>query len=233
MDERETMTLSEVAEYLQLAERTVLRMAQRGQIPAAKVASQWRFLRVLVREWVIAQMQGLPKVTADKMAGSSGELLPLLKVMRPELMAFGIRPAPKESILGQLVAPLVATASARDPTRLLMSLMERERMMSTGIGHGVAIPHPRQPIPGMFTEPLVVLGICPEGADYQAIDDQPVHVFFLICATRTEVHLDLMAKVGWLVRHPGLARLTVATSPDEATAALADMTRRLEEAPGK
>ena len=63
--DREMMTSAQVADYLQLAERTVLRMAQRGEIPAAKVASQWRFFRPIVREWVIAQMHGLPEGTAD------------------------------------------------------------------------------------------------------------------------------------------------------------------------
>ncbi|HEB11433.1 MAG TPA: DNA-binding protein, partial [Spirochaetales bacterium] len=44
------MTLSEVAQYLKLAEKTVLRMVHRGSIPAVKIASQWRFLRSVINE---------------------------------------------------------------------------------------------------------------------------------------------------------------------------------------
>ncbi len=233
MDDREVMTLPEVADYLQLAERTVLRMAQRGEIPAAKVASQWRFLRPLVREWVAARMQALPKATADRLARSSARLLPLTEVMRRELMVFGIRPGPKEEVLRQLVAPLISAAAVRDPARLLGSLMERERMMTTGIGHGVAVPHPRHPIPGMFPQPVVVFGLCPEGTDYQAIDAQHVHVFFLIGATWIGNHLDLMAKVGWLVRQPGLANLKAATGPEEAMTIINAMARALHEDAGR
>lgn len=225
------MTSSQVAEYLQLAERTVLRMAQRGEIPAAKVASQWRFLRSLIREWVVAQMQGPGGGTGDRAATSSSGLLPLPEAMRPELMLFDISPGPKQAILRHLVAPLIATSAVRDPTRLLASLIERERMMTTGIGHGVAVPHPRQPIAGMFPEPVVVFGVCPTGTDYQAIDDQLVYVFFLICAPRVEVHLDLMAKVAWLMRQPEIDDLKQADSADQVVSLVAQASGRIEEAP--
>ena len=57
----EVMTLSEVAAYLRLAERTVLRMVHKEQIPCAKVASQWRFLRSMIDDWLITKMQVVPK----------------------------------------------------------------------------------------------------------------------------------------------------------------------------
>ena len=60
---------------------------------------------------------------------------------------------------------------------------------------------------------VVAVGVCRAGTDFDAVDDQRVHVFFVICATRDEVHLRLMAKVAWLVRHGDLvARLRTADS---------------------
>ena len=93
--------------------------------------------------------------------------------------------------------------------------------MTTAVGHGVAIPHPRRPIPGMFPEPAIVLGLCRQGTDFHAVDDQLVHAFFLICATREELHLQLMAKVSWLSRRQTLGRLRSAGSANEAMAAVA------------
>jgi len=231
-DRGEMMTLAQVADYIQLAERTVLRMAQRGEIPAAKVASQWRFLRPLVREWVVAQMQGLPAETADRLAGGASGGLALKEVMRPELMLFDIPPGPKEDVLRRLVASLIGAAAVRDPTRLLAGLAERERMMTTGIGHGVAIPHPREALSGVFPEPVVVFGVCPQGTDYQAIDDQLVHAFFLIGATRTEIHLDLMAKIAWLLRQPEIEALKQATCADQVVSLVAAATGRIPERHG-
>jgi len=227
MDSREMMTLSEVAEYLELAPRTVLRMAQRGEIPAAKVASQWRFMRSLVRDWLVGQMQAFPPAEAKGDVRSEQSLLPLGEVLRPELMTFDIKPGPKESILRRLSVPLLETGFAKDTSRLLNSLLERERMMTTAVGHGIAIPHPRRAITGMFSEPAIALGICPEGTDFRAIDDQLVHVFFLICATRDEIHLRLMANVSWVARQEGtIARLRQASSPQEVASIVAECSPR-------
>ena len=226
--DNEVMTLGEVAEYLHLAERTVLRMAQRGEIPAAKVASQWRFLRPLVREWLVGQMQALPEREVSHAAGTAREILPLTEVLRPELMVFGLRPGPKDHVLRQLVAPLLKTGFARDTTRFLQSLVDRERMMTTAVGHGIAIPHPRRPIAGMFREPAITLGICPDGTDFQAIDDQRVHLFFLICATRIEIHLQLMAKISWLSRQEAFGELQRTCCPAEVLAAVGRAVRGAE-----
>ena len=220
----EIMTLAEVAEYLQLAERTVLRMAQRGDIPAAKVASQWRFMRPLVREWLVGRMQAFPTQTTLPAAGDLKDpLLPLCEILHPELMTFDLEPGPKESILRQLLAPLLKTGFAKDTNLLLGGLLDRERMMTTAVGHGIAIPHPRRLMGGMFPEPAVALGICPKGTDFGAIDDQLVHIFFLTCATREEIHLRLMANISLLTRREGvIAKLRNTTSPQEVVALIVE-----------
>jgi nitrogen PTS system EIIA component len=212
----EIMTLAEVAEYLQLAERTVLRMAQRGDIPAAKVASQWRFMRSLIREWLVGQMQSFPDPEIIPPADLNDPLLPLREILNPELMTFDLAPGPKESILRQLLAPLLKSGFAKDTNLLLGGLLDRERMLTTAVGHGIAIPHPRRLISGMFPEPAVALGICPKGTDFGAIDDRLVHIFFLVCATREEIHLRLMANISLLARRDGVvAKLRDVKSPQE------------------
>ncbi len=213
----EVMTLREVAAYLKLAERTVLRMAQRGEIPAAKIASQWRFLRAVVRDWVAAQMQSLP---APAPGAPGGPHFQLDELLRPELMRFNVQAGPKEAVLRQLVAPLAEAGVAREPGRLLAGLLERERMLTTAIGHGVALPHPRQVLPGMFTEPALVLGVCPDGTDFAAVDDRRVHVFLLICATREPVHLAMMARVAWFLRCEGVLEGLAAARASADVAAL-------------
>ena len=219
----EIMTLAEVAEYLQLAERTVLRMAQRGDIPAAKVASQWRFMRLLVREWLVGQMQAFPAQAITPTGDLKDPLLPLREILHPELMTFDLEPGPKESILRQLLAPLLRTGFAKDTNLLLTGLLDRERMMTTAVGHGIAIPHPRRLMSGMFPEPAVALGICPKGTDFGAIDDQLVHVFFLTCATREEIHLRLMANLSLLTRREDMiAELRNSTSPPQVVALVSE-----------
>jgi excisionase family DNA binding protein len=215
-DKNEVMTLAEVADFLQLAEKTVLRMAHKGQIPAAKVASQWRFLRSIIKDWLASQMQIVSSPKIPYLAANNRDISQLNGIIRPDLIRTVIQPGSKDTILKQLITPLRETGFAQQPELFLQKTMEREKMMTTAIGHGVAMPHPRKPIENMFPEPAIVVGICPKGTNFDAIDDQLVHLFFLICATREEIHLQLMAKIGWLIRNKKiLAKLKQATSKEQ------------------
>lgn len=225
----EIMTLAEVAQYLQLAEKTVLRMVQRGEIPAAKIASQWRFMRPVIRDWLAGQMLSMPSSELESLARKEKTILPLNEVFHSNLMVLKIMPGPKESILKQLVVPLHKTSFARNTAVLLQSLIARERMMTTAVGHGIAMPHPRKPIAGMFAEPAIVLGVCPKGTNFEAVDDQLVHLFFLICATREEIHLQLMAKVSWLARHETfVSELRQASSKSQAIKIMTRASKKLD-----
>src|SRR3989339_1377334 len=134
------MTLAEVAEYLHRADRTVRRMAQKSEIPAAKIASQWRFIRSVVRDWVAAKMQTLP---AEQLSlASTHNLLTLGEVVREDLVNIDITAGPKQAVLKQLVEPLTNSGIIADTGVLLESLIERERLMTTAVGHGIAIPCP-------------------------------------------------------------------------------------------
>ncbi len=197
---KEVMTLEEVADYLQVSEKSVLRMAQSGKIPAAKVASQWRFMRSVVDDWLMAQME-IPSVRSAPTRKEPARL-PLLTELMPEtLMNLEIQPDGKENVLTQLVEPLRTSKLLRQHRRFLESVLERESLVSTAIGHGIALPHPRRPLPGIFKEPNVVLGVCREGTDFNALDHQRTYVFFLLCAPSEDVQMRLLARVIQLGRH--------------------------------
>ena len=99
---REVMTLEEVAEYLQVSEKSVLRMAQSGKIPAAKVASQWRFMRSVVDDWLMAQME-IPSVRSAPARKEPPKLPPLTELMPASAMNLEVTPGTKDEVLKQLV----------------------------------------------------------------------------------------------------------------------------------
>lgn len=197
---KEVMTLEEVADYLQVSEKSVLRMAQSGKIPSAKVASQWRFMRTVVDDWLMAQME-IPSVRSAPTRKEPPKLPLLTQLIPPDLITLDILPSKKDSILKQLVEPLRTSKILRQSRRFLDLVLERESMVSTAIGHGIALPHPRRPLPGLFKEPNVVLGVCREGTDFEALDHQRTYVFFLLCAPTEDVQLRLLARVIHLGRH--------------------------------
>ena len=134
------MTLTEVAEYLRLAERTVLRMVHQGKIPCVKVASQWRFVKSFVDDWLLSKMN---IKTAKKEKNTSTDMEPISRMINEKYFISNIRPGPKNEILKQLINPLVSNGIIKDHEIFLQDLLEREQMVSTGLGKGIAIPHIR------------------------------------------------------------------------------------------
>ncbi|MGB7211488.1 MAG: PTS sugar transporter subunit IIA [Gemmatimonadales bacterium] len=104
----------------------------------------------------------------------------------------------KDEILAQLVALLEVDERSADA--LLKLLRRRETLGSTGVGRGIAIPHCRTPV---VTQLRLAFGRHDAGVDYRAIDDKPVHHFFLIVAPPIEVsnqYLPVLGKIAQLAK---------------------------------
>lgn len=94
-------------------------------------------------------------------------------------------------LLGQLAAPRLSNTSAFD---VFESLLQRERLGSTGIGYGIAIPHGRV---ADASKPVAILMTLAESIDFDAIDNQPVDIIFalLVPENQHEQHLHTLAAV--------------------------------------
>ncbi len=215
------MTLSEVAEYLKVAEKTVLRMIQKGEIPCAKIASQWRFMRPMIDDWLISRMTVLPRNDLSSLLEKEGSLVPLSRLIRKERIICDLKPGSKEEVLQQLTAPLQISQDNR--LLFLKKLMHREEMSSTAIGLHVAIPHLRRPEENILPGPEVILGICPEGCDFDSLDNLPTHLFFLIITDSEVVHLRILSRISQMAADNQLIRnLIKARSRDKALGLILD-----------
>ena len=214
-DEKKIMTLDEMAEYLRIAKRSLLRMVQRGDIPATKVASQWRFMRTVVDDWLIARMKALPDQELEKLILSEKLPVPLSALIRPELVRLDIEDIGMERILELLTEPLVEQKLLQDPRDFVEKLIEREEMVSTAIFPGIAIPHARKPEECPVAEPRIVVGVSRGGVDFNSLDGQPTHLFCLICANQVILHLKTIAELALIFRRPQLVdKLKDAETPD-------------------
>lgn len=204
------MTLAEMAGYLKIAKRSLLRMAERGDIPATKVASQWRFMRSVVDDWLIGRMKALPDGELERLIESETLSLPLPALLRPELVRLRMRPGDTQSVASQLTDVLVEAGLLQQRESFLQRLLEREEMVSTAIFPGIAIPHLRKPEQCPIREPRVALGLVPEGVDFHSLDGAPTYAFFLICASHVVVHLKIIAELALPFRRPRLVEQMLA-----------------------
>jgi nitrogen PTS system EIIA component len=125
----------------------------------------------------------------------------------------------KDEILKELIALL--GLDEKSEGILFKMLKRRENLGSTGIGHGIAIPHCRSLVVNRLR---LAFGRKPGGVDYKAIDDQPVRDFFLIVAPPLEVsnqYLPVLGKIAQFAKEPDVpGRLTELTDADEFLALL-------------
>jgi len=105
----------------------------------------------------------------------------------------------KEDALKELVDVLVETQALDDKKSIVKSLIERENLGSTGIGQGIAIPHGKT---DLVKELVAVLGISQKGVNFEALDGEPVYIFFLLVAPKDTAgpHLKALAQISRLLR---------------------------------
>jgi len=192
------LTLAETAQYLKVAEKTVQRMIKDNKIPCTRVGNQWRFMKSVLDEWLISGMN-LNKTENQQQLLEQGEMelqlsRLLLDVVTP-LSSGG-----KDHILEQLIQPLKEENLLESPKNYLSMLLKREAMVSTAIGKGLAIPHIRRPEDQKIAAPRLILGISPEGLEYDSPDGEKVHLFFLIFCSSEVVHLRLLSRISTLFK---------------------------------
>jgi PTS system nitrogen regulatory IIA component len=123
-------------------------------------------------------------------------------ILREDLIIPDLRETDKTRVLEELVSCLAAAVEGINASELLEVLQEREKLGSTGIGDGVAIPHGKLK---ELKQLLAVFGKSTRGVDFDAIDGRPVHLFFLLVAPENSagMHLKALARLSRLLKNNG------------------------------
>ena len=121
------------------------------------------------------------------------------ELLNPQAVVADLKAGGKEEALAELTDALLAVAPALRRDEVLQVLQERERLGSTGIGDGVAIPHGK--LKGM-PELMLAFGRSKGGVDFESMDGQPAHLFFLLLAPEESVgvHLKTLARISKLLK---------------------------------
>lgn len=129
--------------------------------------------------------------------------MPVLEFLDPESVVPSLRARSKKQVLQDLAAQAAKRLPALDERPVFDKLLQRERLGSTGIGEGVAIPHGKLPgldrLFGLFAR-------FDRRVDFEALDGQPVDIAFLLLAPEGAGadHLKALAQVARILREPGM-----------------------------
>ncbi len=138
----------------------------------------------------------------------------IVEMLKPEYIIEALQSDKKKDVLLELSAPFLKNYPELDPDVALSVLMEREKLGSTGIGEGIAIPHGK--LAGLDSL-IICFGRSAAGIDFNAMDGNPVHLFFLLIAPENSAgqHLKTLAKISRMLKDSGFrANLMEAKSRD-------------------
>jgi len=125
----------------------------------------------------------------------------LSEVFLPEFIKADLEAGDKDEVFEELVDYFCTAKKLNERESILAALRERESKMSTGIQHGIAIPHGKtNAVDRMYG----VLGVSKDGVEYDSLDGKPVHLVMMILAppVEAEKHLHLLQRMAEVLRNP-------------------------------
>jgi PTS system nitrogen regulatory IIA component len=173
MIDDDILTIEEVAKYLRVSERTVYDWAQKGEIPAGKIGTVWRFKKSEIENWVNDR---LSVSRLDPRAVS----IQIDAIISPDRIQF-LSYSTKRDVLLALANNLASAPQVKNRQELSAEILKRDELMSTAIGRGIAIPHVRL---SSVTDLVASIGVSKAGIiDFQTLDDEPVKLVIMIAAS--------------------------------------------------
>ena len=142
----------------------------------------------------------------------------LSKFCDESLVVFSLKAGGKNEVIEELVNLVSSSNMVKDAEQLLKDVIDRENLVTTGVGYGVAFPHAKtRAVKGI----VIAFGRSSEGVDFDAMDHKPVNLFFLIAAPEDAIgaHLNVMARLSYLMKsEKNRQKLMSASSPGDVLA---------------
>lgn len=151
-------------------------------------------------------------------------------LLNKNVMIMDLKATTKEAAIDEMITSLVDNGVVTDFDMFKTGIMNREAQTSTGLGDGIAMPHSKN---AAVKKPTVLFAKSSAGVDYEALDGQPVYLFFMIAAPdgANDTHLAALAELSKYLLKPGFAdQLKKATTPDQVIVTFNDAEEETKEA---
>jgi nitrogen PTS system EIIA component len=151
----------------------------------------------------------------------------LTDVLKEDFILTDLKSRKKTELLEEMISNISDKVGGLDRKKVLETVIERERLGTTGIGNGIAIPHGK--VRGV-DEIRVFFGRSKKGIDFDSMDKMPVYLFFMILAPENSAaaHLKILASISHLFRNQGLrADLMKAESRSEIYEIIAEADKKI------
>jgi mannitol/fructose-specific phosphotransferase system IIA component (Ntr-type) len=151
--------------------------------------------------------------------------LRLSELIPPSQIRIGLKARTKREAIEELIA-LLPVPEGKPRQDVVAAVLEREAVLSTGIGRGVGVPHGKSPAAPRL---MGALGTCPEGLDFDAVDREPCRILFLLVSPPEDAgpHVRALAQVARVLNQERAKKaLAAARTPEEAVAVFREDEKR-------
>jgi excisionase family DNA binding protein len=191
------LTLKELAAFLSVNERTLLKLVSEGEVPGVKIGSQWRFRKAMIDAWLDDQMLGVVprRFEAKGTESSHRRMLALESCFQPNHIIPELAATTKLGVVEELAGLAHRLGLVRDQGWFVHALIERENIMPSAVGNGVVFLHTMYRHPEHVVRPFMVLGRAARGVDFDALDGKPTHLFFILGLKFYVLYLPWLGKL--------------------------------------
>ena len=158
--------IDRLADYLHMLPAAVIKLAERGKLPARRVGGEWRFSAAEIHHWLedrigLSDDEALVKMEGalDRAADADAEAVSIAELLRVEAIEAPLDARTRGSVILKMTELASRTHLLWDPAKMAEAVRAREEMHSTALDNGVALLHPRRPMPAILAEAVLALGI--------------------------------------------------------------------------
>lgn len=152
-----------------------------GIIISEKALQKWK-------SWIMGEQEAITGKDAEN------NTVHITDMIHPSTIKLGLTGRTKEDIFKELISTFALNKNILASNEIFENIMERESLLSTCLGHGIALPHSKV---NFLTEPHIAIGTFPQGIDLNALDKEPVKIFFLLITPENppDLHLKALALI--------------------------------------
>jgi nitrogen PTS system EIIA component len=198
------LTIKEVATLLDTSEKTIEQWIENRKLPAYKINRNYRFNKSELHAWIIENQVPVSEKILD--LNITKRPVNMFKLIQQGTVINNLAGSSIQEVLTAAVEHIPLPAEL-DQMDILWALLQREELMTTAIGMGIAIPHPRNPVITDIDNESVTICFLKNPIDFHAMDGQPVHTLFIILSANVSHHLEILSKISFFCQQEAFTEM--------------------------
>lgn len=209
---QEDFDLASLAAFLHLTPDQVKKMAERDKIPGRRIAGVWKFSRPEIHRWFeerigasdVKELAEVERILQNQSIHRDVESIQIPQLLTVDRIFLPFTAKTKNSVIDSICELTSTSGALWEPAKMAEAVRAREELHPTALENGVALLHPRRPMPGILGEPFLSLAISSFGIPFGGPRGSLTDIFFLIGSTDEPFHLRLLARLSRLLQSPAL-----------------------------